>query len=981
MKKSTSMLSAAASVFAISVALAPQIASAQDGTDDSGEVSSAEPEEENVITVTGFRSSLAESLNDKRSATSAIDVIQAEDIGKFPDSNLAESMQRISGVALSREDGAEGKNITVRGLSAEFTRVRINGMEGTSQTGASDIYGNGNQGRSFDFNVFPTELFSSLAVRKTPSADIEEGSLGATVDLQAPHPLDQPGEFVFTATARGVYNDVAQEIDPRVSMLMSQKFNDGTMGLLGSFAYSRRHTREVGYSATRNLPAWVNGGFCSPIGVTPQNPSNNASQGTTDTHCATGVPRTGSVEAYEAIQSRLGPLGQPGGGAFFPRIPRYVNIEQEGERIGGTLSFQWEPSDRTLITIDGLYSRYDVERADDYISLLSFARSASAHGQPMTSVLDIEFDENGTVIYGLYDGVDIRSEGRLDFYTSEFKQVNIAIDHELSDVLSISAYAGQSKSSFDRPRRSAVSVDSVNRNGVSVDFRGGLTIPIIDFGFDVSDASEFGYEPRRADRQQIGTVTDGQQYSYTLNTTLELEGSWELNDNINIRAGGQYRESDYNFYELGPDPRANGADNLLLPPGVTVADFPRQIEGFGELLGGGVPSGWAAGDQGPFRDAVEYSRVGFCGVECGNDESRVIEKVSGGYLMAEFDFPQLSWPIRGNVGVRYVHTDQQSTGHIPVTAPAGSYYSNVGELVESARSYEDWLPSANLVIEPNPDLLLRFSAAKVLSRAQLAALIPNSGVSAIQRTGTVSNPNLDPIRATTYDAAVEWYFARNSLLSVAYFRKDIDTYIQSITQLIPFNELGLPLSLLNNSGTSPDELFVITRATNTPGGTLEGVEVSAQVQFDFLPGFLANTGAIASYTHVSSQIEYILESANGVPVTTTTDDLIGLSPDGFSGTLYYEDDVFSIRSTASYRAGYIRAIPSGSNDSDVLGNHATWYVDASASFNLSDSLKLLLEVQNITKERNQLYVDSVRQDPLYETEAGRTYTLGITYRY
>ena len=125
-------------------------------------------------------------------------MIAAEDIGKFPDSNLAESMQRIPGVALTRGDGGEGRNISVRGLGAQFTRVRINGMEGAAQTGSSDIYGAGNNGRSFDFNVFPSEIFSQLAVRKTPSADVEEGSLGATVDLKAPERLrlrPRPGVF------------------------------------------------------------------------------------------------------------------------------------------------------------------------------------------------------------------------------------------------------------------------------------------------------------------------------------------------------------------------------------------------------------------------------------------------------------------------------------------------------------------------------------------------------------------------------------------------------------------------------------------------------------------------------------------------------------------------------------------------------------------------------------------------------------------
>src|SRR6187549_7747 len=214
---------------AISLALSgAALALPMQATAQEGQESSQELEE---VVVTGFRGSLNTALGQKREATAAIDSIVAEDIGKFPDSNLAESMQRIPGVTLSRGDGGEGRQISVRGLGPGFTRVRVNGMEGAAQTGSSDIYGAGNSGRSFDFNVFPTEIFSQLSVRKTPSADIEEGSLGATVDLTAPRPFDYDAETVFSITGRGVYNSVSEDIDPRTSFIFSKQFADGTMGV------------------------------------------------------------------------------------------------------------------------------------------------------------------------------------------------------------------------------------------------------------------------------------------------------------------------------------------------------------------------------------------------------------------------------------------------------------------------------------------------------------------------------------------------------------------------------------------------------------------------------------------------------------------------------------------------------------------------------------------------------------------------------
>jgi TonB-dependent receptor len=267
-----------------------------------------------------------------------------------------------------------------------------------------------------------------------------------------------------------------------------------------------------------------------------------------------------------------------------------------------------------------------------------------------------------------------------------------------------------------------------------------------------------------------------------------------------------------------------------------------------------------------------------------------------------------------------------------------------------------------------------------MARPDLAPLIPDSGVDAVGRRGSIANPYLDPIRASTYDAALEWYFAPGSLLSVAYFRKDISTYIQSISSLIPFNQLGLPDSLLANSQTQPTELFTINRLANTPGGPLQGVEINAQAPLRFLPGFLHNFGVIGSLTLVKSKINYILQSDNGVPTLTATDDLIGLSRTSASGTLYYEDKRFSARITGNYRSGYIRTIPSGAADSDYIGNHGTFNVDFQTSYQITPQFKILLEGQNITNQDNVQYIDSHRDDSLFALQSGRTFTIGVDFR-
>jgi iron complex outermembrane receptor protein len=161
------------------------------------------------VVVTGFRNSLAQALNVKRTSAAAVDAIYAEDMAKFPDLNLSESIQRIPGVAISRDAG-EGRQISVRGLGAQFTRVRINGMEALTTSGGTDASGGTNRSRSFDFNVFASDLFNRITVQKTASAETEEGSLGATVDLNTAHPFDKRG-FNFALSGKMGYNDQAEK--------------------------------------------------------------------------------------------------------------------------------------------------------------------------------------------------------------------------------------------------------------------------------------------------------------------------------------------------------------------------------------------------------------------------------------------------------------------------------------------------------------------------------------------------------------------------------------------------------------------------------------------------------------------------------------------------------------------------------------------------------------------------------------------------
>ncbi len=960
-----------------------------------------QPQEQEIV-VQGFRASLDNALNLKREETAAVDSIVAEDIGKFPDSNLAESMQRIPGVALSRGDGGEGRNISVRGLGSQFTRVRINGMEGVSQVSGSDIRGGVATGRSFDFVTFPTEIFSSLAVRKTLSADVEEGSLGATVDLRAPKPFDQKKDFVLSATARGIYNDISKKADPRLSALVSKKFGD-TFGVLASVAYSKRHIDEYAYSAVDILPTYVAGQsrpvtlpgattptniifpFCTPVGYTyqgvavtspaPGYANSGVSVGADAANCSTGNPRTSTAAAYDYIMSRTGVSGRPGGGVFLPRLPRPVKGSQNQERLAGSLTLQWKPSDSTDISIDSLYSRFKVNRLDTMLDARSMGRTASNNGQPMMSIRDIEVDDNGSLIHGLWDGVDLRSEMQDEHFTSTFRQVNLNFDQRFSDSFRIYGLAGINDSRL-HVNRLQVAIDSNDTDNFSIDFRDDPNLPKIDYGIDLTNPANFLYGPPLADGSQRGQISNFIRDNTIVSKTFELNSEWKAAPGFTVQVGGQYRTNKYTARERQLIPSQSLP--LTLPAGVSMADITFLTSGIGKNLGGNMQD-FVAIDPDKFRSAVNFDSFQYCSVECAKGTyGGVSEKYSSGYLMVKFNTEEtLPFTLRGDAGVRYVHTSLDTYGPIPTAAPAGAPYPSFYVISQVQRSYEDFLPSMNLALDVTPNVIARFSASRVMSRPAYGQLIPSGSANIVIRTASISNPYLDPIRANTMDASLEWYFAPGSLLSVAYFYKNIETYIQNTSQLVPFRELGLPLSLLSGTGTgvTPDELFSVTRSNNTEGGPLRGFEVNLQLPFRFLPGMLKNFGVLANFTRVRSNINYIIS-----PTITRNAPLVGLSPETASGTLYYEDSKFSIRSTVNYRAGYLTGIP-GPTDSDANGAASSIFVDASASYNLSENIKLIAEVSNITNETNRLYTDTVRQDPLYTAYFGRTFALAVNFQF
>jgi iron complex outermembrane receptor protein len=952
---------------------------------------------EPVVVVTGFRASLNSALNTKKNSDGILDVIKAEDIAKFPDANLAESLQRVPGVSLTRGDGGEGKQITVRGLNAGFTRVRINGIEGVTATGASDINGSTNRGRGFDFSVFASELFNSLEVRKTSEAAVEEGSLGATVDLRTARPFDFKGQ-TFSLGGQASYNSVSREAEPRMTALYSNRWDTGIgkFGALVSVAHSRRTAQEEGYEAVELLSASFDGGFCSPLGYAPQNPVDNAVKGINAANCGFGVPRTSTRAAYDSVVSRTDNYGGtvasplPGSGAFAPRIPRYRRSLTQYERTGATGSLQWRPSNKTELNLDLLGGKFDNERYDNYISAISFGRSlGQSNGKPQSSILETHFNDNGSWDYGKFNAVDIRTEGLLDIYSTKFKQHVLSGRHDFSDRFKVDFLTGTSTSDLNEPVRATVQFDSPNVNGFSFDFRENRNVPTLNFGIDVADPKQFSFAPQEADGTFHGQFVG--RYLHTRNQlkTNAVNASFELNDNLTLRGGLSNRKNTWTNFEIG-----SGGNGLNLPAGTTLASVTRQIDGFGRGLGGtGVPTSWTAVDLDKFLKV--YDIECHCAAVPGsqyntlNQVNRGVEEsINAVYAMADFKYDAWSIPLRGNVGVRGAET--KATSHAYVNA------GGVLTPVTVTHKYRDILPALNVTAQLPHDVLLRFSAGKTLARPEYTDLAPSTSLSTQVQTVTIGNPTLDPIRARTYDLQAEWYYAENAMVSLGAFRKEIGTFIQGVSERAVFSTLGLPDSILVGGGCSitggtpacptlPSTTVVVNRQVNTPGGPLTGFEFNLQAPFSFLPGAWSNFGALANYTHVDSKITYITRVDN--PRTAANEllskeaNFTGLSPKAHNLTLYYEDPKFSARVSAAHRSSYLLNVLGDVAGHDFTVVDGSTSVDFSMSYNITPQLRVSFEGQNLTDQPLRYGRDTQRNDTLLYVHSGRTFVLGMTYKY
>ena len=917
------------------------------------------------IVVTGFRESLTSAINLKRNESGIVDVIKAEDIAAFPDLNLAESLQRIPGVAISREAG-EGRQISVRGLGPDYTRVRLNGIEALATSGSSDSGGGSgtNRGRGFDFNIFASELFNSLTVRKSASADVEEGSLGATVDLQTGRPFDFKKPTLVLNAQLG-YNDLRKKPDPRVALVASRTFADGKLGALVSVAYGERHIEEQGFGTTR----WDNGpsqnGFCSPVGV--DNPAVAGIQSNPTTggaNCGVGGPARlpGTPEFTSAYNTAMAAT------TFLPRIPSYNKFDLYDRRLGVTGSFQAAPTDHTLITLDLLYAKLKQSRDERALQALGLSRNGT--GKPQTNVRAITLDQNNNLLTATLDNVDLRTQTRIVEEGTDFKQATLSLSHEFTDRLKLNLLAGRARSRFDTTNDTTLTFDRNDVQNYQIDFSKNDRVPMITFNLD----------PTRPDSWTAVNGTSEIRlrpgYVSTSFDTYKGDISYKLDEGLTFKFGADDRVSRFHTVEF----RRNSETVIQTLTAQQIADFSQLTTGFGNMLGlpSGSPTSFISPDVAKYAAGIPiYSNSGIYAISSdlnssarGNTAS-VREHNRAAYGMAEFHFDAFGIGFRGDAGVRYVETKQSSSGYAVV--------NGVVQLVTVDRKYDNWLPSMNVAADLARNLVLRFAAADTIARPSLGALSPGGDVSVqgANRTFTTGNPFINPTKTTNLDLGLEYYPSRGALYGVGLFYKNIGTFAQTLRTSAIYNTLGLPAELLNGTGASVTDEFAVTRPVDSPGGKLKGVEVNIQQPFNFLPGFLHNFGVIANYTYVSSRINYLTSTTPGAPTIPAT--LVGLSKHTANATLYYEDKKFSARGSVAYRSGYLTSVP-GRNNNAIEGTNSTLNIDGRVSYEISRQLEVSIEGINLTNQASDQYVDFTNRVNAYRV-SGRQFYLGARFRF
>ena len=790
-----------------------------------------------TVVVTGIRASLESSANAKKNAVGFIDAITAEDMGKFPDSNIAESISRIPGVTLTREITGEGLQIQIRGLGTNFTRVLLNGAPvASASTGRTDT---GSANREVDMDFMPGELFSRVTVVKSPTASMLEGGAAGIVDMRSARPFDKKG-FRTAFTLTGTKNQQAEKWGNRGSALVSNTW-DNMLGVLAGVAWSTNKVKTTGFESI----GWTNANLSATQGASLGAARNSTGGGNwtipgiVPANAGNGLVTGDTINEAYLLSKNPGLTIQQIDNAILPRLGRAMFAEGSRDRQNAILSVELRPNSSTKFFLDAIYGhkKNEFERVD----MNWVGRNGSSI--PINMTVDKTDCANGcTVTKGTFANAQYFLEYRPYTEETKFHSVNPGLNLKITDAISVDVQANMTRSNFQR-QSPTVLFQTVGSSGITTEYDNTTGVPRLtatnaagDKNF-LNNAAAFGWNGGRLNQQdEIRAIrTHGLRAAVDIDAgifdvkfggaydgvsrrirTLDNSGYWE---NIACRRN-------VNAFLPGPNTVNPGACNGAGAAGPAAGTYPGYGTGFTaganpaslQFLGSTIPNAsvpgylrptsngfvtldWArfAKDSGyqQARDAALYGTA--------NSNNNVApgffqEKVTSIFTEVNGDTEVFGNLLRYNAGARYA-TTQQTFASLTLPADPRNAAQSLADggrypptVVESytTTNYGNFLPSASLAYNLRSNLLARASMSKTITRAdptQLRALALSFTDPAAQN-GQLTNPDLKPYESKNTDLGIEWYTGREGYVALAWFKKGIQGFTANRTLNVSFADLN-----------------------------------------------------------------------------------------------------------------------------------------------------------------------------------------------
>ncbi|WP_229262338.1 TonB-dependent receptor [Duganella guangzhouensis] len=940
-----------------------------------------QPEVQSVV-VTGLRQSLASSMNLKRNSDGIVDGIVAEDIGKFPDTNLAESLQRISGVSIDRSIG-EGSKITVRGVGPDFNLVLLNGRQmPTSNLG--DL-----NGRAFDFANLASEAISQIQVYKTGRAETPTGGIGATVNVMTAKPFDRPGLHASIG-AKGVYdtsNDnlprdiqASNSLTPEVSGIYSNTFANNTFGVALTGSYQERN---LGYNTAAVSNGWKG-------------------------------PYQGNAGPLYAQQNQI--TNAPAANALYS-LPQNLNYNFNGvkrQRTNAQLTLQYKPVDTLVTTLDYTYSENKIQtKRNDISAWFNFGPSASnwTGGSPSSPLSWTEFVTGSDIAMGAADFATKTQNKSLGF-NAVWKPTN-TLRFELD------THHSTAESGADSP------FGSSNTLGTASFSRGTTTV---DFSKDFPVLSIQGADFVKAGQQVTGSVFTNSYMKGQVDQT-QVKGAWKVLEASELRFGATYSkvENRSAFSNQQRDTWGGATKPSDYPSSVwhqdSIGQYFNKISGSNNaaLFNQFYTFNFAQVRQ--LASDVSGQPALYLPKSTFDNDARTGEKSNAAYVQFNTDW-DTKLPIHTSVGLRYEKTDVVSTALVPAATGISWVSQNEFPITFGSPTfttltgaYHHLLPSFDSDIDLTPDQKLRFSLGETIGRPRYDQIQGGQTLNSLVRTdggtGSQGNPALKPVKSKNLDLSYEWYYGKQNFFSAGYFRKNLENYAgQSQIDATPFN-LHTPVGgalwneaistggcltsdttcirsyIFANHPTAPgvtppgvngnvngtivgqpsDPIahFRITSFSNQKKASLNGLELNWQHMFGN-SGF----GVSSNYTYVHSGLRYD-NNAIGEQFA-----LVGLS-NSYNVVGIYEDKKWTARVAYNWRGEFLSSTFDGSGPNPQYVE-PYGQVDVSIGWNYNEKLSFQLEGINVTNQIQRVH-SRTQQQLESVTQAGPRYMIGARYKF